>query len=276
MKLISFLPLLFISTLLSAQKQTEMVVHFDFDKANIKPADARLLDSLVGTFSAGTKNISIEIYGHCDGWGRNGYNDTLSVKRAKAVKKYLVHKGLTNSIIVKTEGRGSTMPLNDEHNKIQRAENRRVELVITEDVSQLEENTLSKIISDTAIKAGSNIILKNLNFVGGSHRLLESSLPTLQDLLNALQKNENLVIRIEGHICCIPDASDGYDFETRTNNLSEERAKTVYSFLINNNIKPERLSFKGFGHQMPMYRYPEPSERERILNRRVEIRIIRK
>jgi len=252
-----------------------MTIHFDFDKARVRPVDAKLLDSLVATFSANS-NISIEIYGHCDGWGRDGYNDTLSVKRAKAVKNYLLHKGLTNNLFVKTEGWGSTMPLNHEHNKIQRSENRRVELIITEDNSISSENTISKIIGDTATKAGINIILKNLNFIGGSHHLLNSSLPTLNDLLNALQKNENLVIRIEGHICCLPDASDGYDFETRTYNLSEERARTVYSFLTNNHIKPERLSFKGFGHQNPIYKYPEKNEQERIMNRRVEIRIIRK
>jgi outer membrane protein OmpA-like peptidoglycan-associated protein len=74
----------------------------------------------------------------------------------------------------------------------------------------------------------------------------------------------------------VPGAPDGYDYETRTYNLSEERARTVYSFLINNHIKAERLSFKGYGHQKPLFPYPERTGEEEIMNRRVEIKIIRK
>lgn len=282
MKIISFLPALLLSTLLFAQKQTYLTLHFDFDQSVIRPAEAKLLDSLTIILRS-NQNINIEIYGHCDSWGRDSYNDTLSLKRARSVKKYLLAKGIDPSAIGKVEGRGETMPVADVRTVRGLWVNRRVELLITENISQPEinksqpgENSISKIISDTATKAGSHLVLKNLNFAGGTHQLLNSSLPTLMDLLAALQKNENLVIRIEGHICCVPNASDGYDYETRTYNLSEERARTVYSFLINNQIKPERLSFIGFGHQLPIYAYPEKREEERIMNRRVEIRIIRK
>jgi len=275
MKLISFLPLLFISTLLSAQKKTDLTIHFDSDKANIRPSDARLLDSLVATFPH-ANNIKIEITGHCDSRGTNGYNDTLSLKRVRSVKKYLLARGVNLSLISKEEGYGETMPVADFPTRRGQWENRRVELTITEDNNLPAENTLTKLIGDTITKAGTIITMQNLNFEGGMHRLLPGSMPVLQDLLNALQKNENLAIRIEGHICCMPDASDGYDLETTTNNLSEERARAVYFFLIKNHIKPERLSFIGFGHQKPIYSYPERSEQERIANRRVEIRIMKK
>lgn len=286
MKIITFLPFLFTPLLLLAQKQTKMTIHFDFDKANIRPADGKLLDSLVATFPENAKNISLEIYGHCDMRGTNGYNDTLSLKRARSVKKYLLARGVKLSSITKEEGYGSRRPAATVRNSNYEIINRRVELIITmpeEKITPGEkpgeqpvEKSIEKIMDDTATKSGSTIILKNLNFEGGTHHLLNSSLPILRDLLNALKKNENLEIEIEGHICCYPDASDGYDDDTRTNNLSEERAKAIYSYLLNSGIAPERLAYKGYGHSKPIYNYPERSEQERIKNRRVEIKIRKK
>ncbi len=277
MKIISFLPFLLISSCLFAQKRTEMTIHFDFDKAVVRPVDARLLDSLVAAFP---KNINIEIYGHCDSRGTDGYNDTLSLKRVRSVKKYLLARGVEISSITNEEGYGETRPAATVHNSNYEIINRRVELVITipeeNAVEQEAENTITKIIEDTATMAGTNIILKDLNFIGGSHHLLNNSYKSLNDLLNALKKNENLVIQIEGHICCMPDDEDGYDYETLTYNLSEERAKAIYNYLVSKNIAPERLSYKGYGHSKPIYKYPEKSEQERILNRRVEIKIIKK
>lgn len=277
MKLISFLPLLFICTLLTAQKRTAVTIHFDFNRSVIRTADAKILDSLVAALPKNTDAISIQITGHCDSKGRDTYNDTLSLKRARSAEKYLLAKGVKASWITSIDGYGETQPLADIRfpTAFSDYQERRVELTITENSIPVQ-NTITKIISDTATRAGTNIILKNLNFEGGTHHLLNSSLPILHDLLNALQKNENLVIRIEGHICCEVDARDGYDPETRTYNLSEERAKTVYTFLVNNHINPQRLSIKGYGHQRPIFPYPEKTGDEEIANRRVEIKIISK
>lgn len=277
MKLIAFLPLLLFSGLLSAQRKTYLTIHFDSDKSVIRVVDKKILDSVVAMVSSKkTNNISIEITGHCDSQGRDTYNDTLSLKRAKAVSKYLLAGGVAPSLITQEKGYGETRPVTDECTIFHRQYNRRTELVITEDNNLSTENTISKIINDTATKKGTNIILKNLNFQGGLHRLLNSSLPILEDLLNAMQKNKNLVIRIEGHICCEVDARDGYDPETRTYNLSEERARTVYTYLVNNHISPQRLSIKGYGHQMPLFPFPEKTADQEIANRRVEIKIISK
>ena len=282
MRLISFFSLLLMPLIPFAQKQTEITIHFGFDKACIRPIDKRLLDSLVATFPPEAKNIKIEIYGHCDGRGTNGYNDTLSLKRARSVKKYLLARGVELSSITKEQGYGSQRPAATVRNSNYEIINRRVELIITileETITPVEqpgENTISKILDDTTTKAGTTIILENMNFIGGTHYLLNSSFKTLQDLWRALKKNKNLEIQIEGHICCYPDASDGYDYNTHTNNLSEERAKAIYTYLVNNGIAPARLAYKGFGHSKPIYNYPEKSEQERIMNRRVEIKIRKK
>jgi outer membrane protein OmpA-like peptidoglycan-associated protein len=97
------------------------------------------------------------------------------------------------------------------------------------------------------------------------------------ELLDVMEKNPNLEISIEGHICCRAGWElDGMDEDLGTNNLSEMRAKTVYDYLIKNGIAAIRLSYKGFGPLYPLYAYPEKTEEEKTANRRVEIKIIKK
>jgi outer membrane protein OmpA-like peptidoglycan-associated protein len=102
------------------------------------------------------------------------------------------------------------------------------------------------------------------------------SRPTLNELLAAMKDFPNLVIRVEGHICCQPGNVDGYDFDTRQYNLSAERAKAVMDFLIDNGISSERVSYVGLGHSNPIHPYPEETEEQKTMNRRVEIKIIKK
>jgi outer membrane protein OmpA-like peptidoglycan-associated protein len=285
MKIACTILLLLGSTVLFAQKQERLTVHFNFDKYDILPAEATRLNNLVSTFALKTKGSTIEVSGHCDNKGTAQYNDTLSLKRAQAVKKYLVDHGVESSIIIKTEGYGFNIPAGNDASP---AENRRVELVINtpeikvaekiieQPVEKVIEKTITKKIEDTATKAGTKITLQNLNFVGGNHILLPESVAILNELLTVMKNNPKLVIAIEGHVCCIPDKGDGVDFATGKANLSEMRAKTVYVFLLQNGINADRISYRGFGHLYPINPYPERSDEERSMNRRVEIRIVSK
>jgi outer membrane protein OmpA-like peptidoglycan-associated protein len=108
------------------------------------------------------------------------------------------------------------------------------------------------------------------------HQFLRESAPMLVELVDAMNAYPKLVIRIEGHICCNPSPGDGLDLETDITNLSEARAKAVKDYLVRNDIAPDRVSYKGFGHSSPIYPYPEKTEEERTQNRRVEIKIISK
>jgi flagellar motor protein MotB len=56
--------------------------------------------------------------------------------------------------------------------------------------------------------------------------------------------------------------------------LSTQRAKAIYNFLITNDVYRARLSYKGFGSTQPIYPLPEKNEAERAANRRVEILIV--
>jgi len=81
---------------------------------------------------------------------------------------------------------------------------------------------------------------------------------------------------VQGHICCQPDEREGLNLETANYTLSADRARAVREYLVLKGIAQHRVSSKGFGHSLPLYPYPERSEAERIANRRVEIKIIRK
>ena len=138
-----------------------------------------------------------------------------------------------------------------------------------------QSQSLIEKIRDKSVKAGTNIVLTNLNFIGNRHWLLPQSHPALEELLQVMQQNPSLEIETQGHICCLPGPDDGYDEDIHTRNLSVTRAKTIYDYLVKNNISPQRLSYKGFGHQHPLFA-DEEIEAHRLLNRRVEIKIIKK
>ena len=102
--------------------------HFDFDKSVLKPEGKAKLDDLVGKLKAVNLEVVIAI-GHTDSIGSDAYNRKLSMRRADAVKAYMVSKGIEANRIY-TEGKGESQPIADNKTKEGRAKNRRVEIEV--------------------------------------------------------------------------------------------------------------------------------------------------
>ncbi len=105
-------------------------VLFDFDETVLTPnASEKLRD--ISKLMLRNKNLYIEINGHTDIVGREGYNKELSKRRAEAVQKFIEDKGIDVSrLIIKYHG--STAPVAENNSSEGRAQNRRVAFEILE------------------------------------------------------------------------------------------------------------------------------------------------
>jgi OOP family OmpA-OmpF porin len=97
---------------------------FDFDKAVVKPAGKAALDDMLVKLQGMNTEVMITV-GHTDSIGSDTYNQKLSLRRADAVKTYLVSKGVDASRVY-TEGKGETQAIADNRTAEGRAKNRRV------------------------------------------------------------------------------------------------------------------------------------------------------
>lgn len=115
----------------AAKLRTELadMIHFDFDKADVRTSDQGILDRKAAILGANTA-ARVRIAGHCDERGSDEYNLALGNRRAAAAKRYLTGKGVD-------EGRldvvsyGKERPLDPGHTEDAWAKNRRDEFEIT-------------------------------------------------------------------------------------------------------------------------------------------------
>jgi peptidoglycan-associated lipoprotein len=103
-------------------------IFFDFDKYNIRPGDAKILDADAGWLKANPGQLVL-IEGHCDERGTVEYNLVLGERRAKAAMNYLVAQGVQASRFT-VISYGKERPFCTEHNEACWSQNRRAHFLV--------------------------------------------------------------------------------------------------------------------------------------------------
>lgn len=115
------------------------------------------------------------------------------------------------------------------------------------------------------VKADHLIEFGVINFDFGSAEIKPSSYPVLDGAVTTILNNHGLKIEIGGHTDAI---GEGVDNMT----LSEERARSVYLYLVEKGVAKENLVFRGYGEERPLNL--GNTEFERNQNRRIEFKVI--
>lgn len=104
------------------------LIHFDFDKAAIRPGDALVLDQKLPILNA-NPGLRIRIAGNCDERGSDEYNLALGNRRAIAAKQYLVSHG-GDASRMETISYGKERPLDPGHTEAAWAQDRNDEFEV--------------------------------------------------------------------------------------------------------------------------------------------------
>jgi OmpA-OmpF porin, OOP family len=77
-------------------------VFFDWDRANITPEGAQIVDAAAATYKSMAPGTPVQVIGHTDTSGSAGYNQKLSVRRADVVASALQQSGVPQSAMTVT------------------------------------------------------------------------------------------------------------------------------------------------------------------------------
>jgi len=104
-------------------------INFAFDSAKLDKPSETIIERAVQNLKRNPQ-MRVLIEGHTDSVGPEDYNMGLSIRRAQAVKDYIVSQGIAKERLSK-KGFGESQPLESNDTKEGRAQNRRVEFVVT-------------------------------------------------------------------------------------------------------------------------------------------------
>lgn len=148
---------------------------------------------------------------------------------------------------------------NDTKTEMKSTATNKQETVSADDYFELASSGETKSLPKTPI------VLDNIFFAPNDYTILEKSQSELLKLVKFMNENENVRIEISGHT----DDTGTAQFNIE---LSENRAKAVFNFLVMEDIDPGRLSYKGYGNSMALSN--DGTEAGKKKNRRVEFKII--
>jgi len=248
--------------------QNKFTVYFETNKFELNVAQ---VDSLANWINQNRKSKIIAMHGFTDEVGSMGFNDTLSQKRVENM-----YNLLKPYVKIRADFKLQSFGKNHDLHKEQ-AQNRRVDIFYLKQNELALENkilgiarqpvlptaTLTEKITNAWV--GDKIEISDIYFHLDTFAMLPNSKPAIDELAQILLDNPNLVIEVQGHICCQPRDH---------NNLSTQRAKQIKRVLLRYGVKENQVRFKGLGSTQPRFAIPEQNEAQRAANRRVEIEII--
>jgi outer membrane protein OmpA-like peptidoglycan-associated protein len=122
-------------------------VLFDFNKYTLKPEAREKLAKVSGILLA-YPNLKLQVEGYTDNIGSDEYNQKLSEQRADGVREYLVSQSVHEANVT-AAGYGKSDPIADNSSSSGRAQNRRVQLVVSGDAIGVHEETSPGAASNT-------------------------------------------------------------------------------------------------------------------------------
>ena len=210
------------------ENDSYFVGHSDLLRLKAHLTQFHIIDSILCVGYASTKGLS-------------PYNFKLSNKRAVRISKFF-DSIYDSNLVINFEGKGELSGISKQ--------TRKVDIIIYFREFDIKED------------------VRNIVFRPGTDIILEESKKNLQQLLEYVVSKSESHFLLTGHICC-PTTDDykldGYNRRTGSNSLSLDRAKAVFSYLINNGVDSTRIRYSGKA-------YSEPLGGESHLNRRVEIK----
>lgn len=282
--------------------QDKLDVFFDFNK----DIPSEISQNKINQWVLDNKTAEItKVLGFCDSVDDSKYNKDLAMRRVNSIVEFLNKSNIKVSDKVVLKSFGEDFKYSKNQN-----ENRKVEVfynLIKEKtavvknaqtipdgsfgkgrvkevtVEETKEEDILEVADKQALveaeratleskfykaKKGDLVRINNINFYFNSERVMDESLPLLDELLDIMINNPKLVIEIHGHICCNPNPND--------TKLSYRRALVILKYMTKYGVKVNRLAFRGYGSNDPIYKVPERNEKERAANRRVEILIVNK
>jgi outer membrane protein OmpA-like peptidoglycan-associated protein len=141
---------------------------------------------------------------------------------------------------------------------------------VRENLNTINMETFKEVDLDlflVPIEVGEKMKLNNVFFDAGLSTLQRESYAELNNLALLMKQNPSLHIELEGH-------TDNRGTEDVLQILSEDRIASVKNYLIQRGVDPERMTGFGYGSSRPLA--PSDTEENRLKNRRVEFKIIKK
>jgi peptidoglycan-associated lipoprotein len=255
---------------------------FDIDSVALLPA-AKVALAAKAELLKRYPDLQVLAEGHTCSFGDSAFNVYIGLRRAEAVKAYLVERGVAAERI-RTASRGSAQPVAPNLGEANRRKNRRVEICVeapnrgeAEEQAEAEERTDGLPLPGAA--AGASTPTDSAAYRPAADGYAADSavngyaidsfavLPAAHALLNAkaelLKRYPDRRVLVEGHTCSFGDSAFNVYIGLR-------RAEAVKAYLVERGVAAERIRTASRGSAQPVA--PNLGEANRRKNRRVEIK----